>query len=234
VKLIFEGDHAHGTRACYVRGCRCAPCRQANTTVYHKRQRRAKEALADFTPRAPIAVEQKFTRRDGSIRTRTYLGCPGIDESGCPRGRHLRKDSVGGICGDCRVSLVWNGLVDAKPARRHLKRLSKRGVGYKQVAAACDIGTTTVFEILSGQNKQTRKRTADAILAVDEDAVADHGLIPAGPTWKLLRELEAEYFTKGEVARLLGYKSPCLQIGRKRVLARTHHRVARLYRRVVG
>ena len=48
----------------------------------------------------------------------------------------------------------------------------------------------------------------------------------------MLRELEAEYFTKRAVAHLLGYRNGALQIGRVRVLASTQLRVERLYRRV--
>lgn len=46
---------------------------------------------------------------------------------------------------------------------------------------------------------------------------------------------QAEYFSKAEVARQLGFQMPQLQIAKAdRVLARTEQRVARLYRKAVG
>ena len=38
--------YAHGTRARYVSGCRCPPCRASNVAYYHERQRRGKELAA--------------------------------------------------------------------------------------------------------------------------------------------------------------------------------------------
>lgn len=224
----------HGTRARYVQGCRCADCRAANTTVYHERQRKSLEAVEGLEPPPPVPVEQKFTRPDGTVGTRVYLnGCPGPGGKGCPGSRHLRTNSVGGVCHECRHKLVWNGLVPATRARNRLRKLSERGVGYKAVAAACDVGSTTLLKIVSGEKRKIRKRTHDAIMAVDDGAAADHALVPADRTWRMLRELETEFFTKAAVARLLGYRSRALQIGRKRVTARTQFRVERLYRRVM-
>jgi len=235
IDQMARSTFEHGTRARYVQGCRCAACRTANTTLYHARQRKSLEAVEGIEPPAPVPVTQQFTRPDGSVGTRVYRnGCPGPGGKGCPGSRHLRKNSVGGVCHECRHQLVWNGLVPATRARNRLKKLSERGVGYKAVAAACDVGTTTVAKILSGEKTKIRKRTYDAIMAVDQGAVADHALVPADRTWRMLKRLEEEYFTKARVARILGYRSRALQIGRNRVLARTELRVERLYRRVMG
>lgn len=124
--------------------------------------------------------------------------------------------------------------MNAAPARRHLRKLSRRGVGYNSVGDASDVGRTTLAKILSGKKRRIRKRTLDRILEVTSEAVADHALVPAARTQAMLRELEREYFSKAEVARQLGYKRPALQIGKRRVRARTEQRVARFYRKVMG
>ena len=227
----------HGTRACYVRGCRCEECRAATTAAASERAAAVRAAAAELAPAGAPAppVARAWTAPDGSVRTRVYQrACPGIESQPCPGRRYVREDSTGGICGGCRDRLSWNGLVDAAPARRHMAKLSRRGVGYKSVQAASDVGKTTILGIVTGRKRRIRKRTSDRILAVDAGAVADHGLVPAARTWQMLRELEAEYFTRAEVARQLGYKVPALQIGRRKVLARTEQRVERLYRRAVG
>jgi len=70
------------------------------------------------------------------------------------------------------------------------------------------------------------------LLEVSADAVADHGLVDARETQRMLRELEVEYLTKGRLALALGYQTRAIQIGRQRVLARTEMRVRRLHARV--
>lgn len=130
----------------------------------------------------------------------------------------------------------WNGLVDAAPARQHLLRLSRQGVGYKSAAAAADVGKTTVFRVLNGTKTRLRAMSAKRILAVDREAVADHALIPAGPTWRLVHELLEEGFTKTELARRLGSRSktPSLQLRRDVITAANASKVERLYSQVMA
>lgn len=145
----------------------------------------------------------------------------------CPLRAHLRKDSKGGVCSRCRELLVWNGLVDAAPARRHLRALSRKGVGYKTVGDACDVSKTTLFEVLAGRKTKIRAHTLRRILEVDAGARADHATVPAAATWKKIDALLAKGFKKGELARRLGRKTAALQIRRTRVLAKTAHEVER-------
>ena len=235
-RVEFNGyQFEHGTRGSYVQGCRCAPCREANTRGYHEREARAKTAVGEHQATPTFAIAKTWTAPDGTRRTRVYRrACPGVEGEPCPRGRHLRKDSLGGVCSDCRHRLIWNGLVDAAPARRHLRKLSRRGVGYKSVADASDVGKTTLAKILSGEKKWIRRQTAQQILGVTALALADHGLVPAARTWVMLRALTREYFTQAALARKLGYKTAALQFGRRRVLAKTEHRIERFYRKVTG
>lgn len=125
----------------------------------------------------------------------------------------------------------WNGLVDAAPVRAHLRKLSRAGVGYKAAAEAASVGKTAVAEILSGKKQRLRAQSAKRLLAVTPAARADHSTVPAARTWRLLEQLLDEGFTKARIARELGMKMPSLQIGRKRVLARTQLAVEKLWRR---
>jgi hypothetical protein len=230
--LDLPGPEAfsHGTRARYVTGCRCAECRAANTRAYHERQARAKAAAAELVA-APAPRLQEWTLPNGSKGFRVYSrACPGVDGAPCPNGSHLRKDSKGGVCGRCRELLVWNGLVDAAPVRRHLRKLSRKGVGYKSVADAADVGRTALVELLSGRRRQIRKQAERRILAVTVEAIADHGIVDGAATWKLVDELIARGLRKGEIAQRLGMQRAALQLGKERVLARTAYAVARLYR----
>lgn len=224
--------YAHGTRGRYVSGCRCRPCQDSNTAYYHQRQARAKELASALPAPAPSPAPQIWTAPDGSKRVRTYArACPGVNGERCPIGAHLRKDSKGGCCRACREKLVWNGLVDAAPARSHLLSLSAQGIGRRSVEAACDVAHSILVEIKSGRKARIRRRTADRILAVDVGAVADHGLVSARESWRMIEELLELGCTRKEIARRLGSSSaaPALQLRHGKVLAVTQSRVRKVH-----
>jgi hypothetical protein len=77
----------------------------------------------------------------------------------------------------------WNGIVSAKPARRHILKLARKGVGRRAIAAACDVADSIIHEIKTGRRPRIRKRTETRILAVSEDARGDKSLVPAKHTW---------------------------------------------------
>jgi hypothetical protein len=208
------------------------PCRAANAAYYHQRQTLARAAAGAIAP-GPGPVPQTWTDRHGQTRTRWYStgACSGpAPGTPCPRRAHLRKDSTGGVCAQCRHSLIWNGLVDAAPVRRHLIMLSRRGVGYKAVADACDVSKTVLLTVRRATKARVRKSTADRVLAVTVGAIADHALVPAGRTWRLVRKLLDEGYTKSALAQRLGAKTRALQLGKTKVLAKTQLRVEKLYR----
>lgn len=210
----LDDEHLeHGTRGKYVGGCRCDECRAANLAAYHDREARSHQAVAELQ-KAP-----------GSI-------CPGWDGVPCPGLRKLRSDSAG-VCSDCRKRAVWNGMVDAELARDHIRELGRKGVGYRTVADASKVNATTVRLVMTGVRTQVRKSTLDAILSVDEGAAADHALVNAGETRRMLRELEPEFLGKRKLAEALGYRSYFMPGNyAQKVLAKNAHRVRKLYRRV--
>jgi hypothetical protein len=163
----------HGTRLRYMGGCRCIPCRAANSRY---------------------ETERAAARKAGD----------------------------------------WNGLVSAAKARKHLAKLSQAGIGRRSVAAACDISLTVICEIKSGKKKQIRARTSRKILSVTREAIQDGTLIKGDRTWKLINRLLSEGFSKAELARRLGYKTPAIQIKPCRITARTARRVERFYRKIMA
>lgn len=208
-------DPRHGTRAKYVLGCRCDECRRANTESKRRRLEEARELVAHI----PLNPGGR---------------CPGIDGRKCPHRATLKSNSLG-VCSRCVDRAGWNGLVDAAPVREHLRKLSRQGVGYKSAADAASVARSVLQRVLAGTKTRMRKRAADRVLAVDVQAAADHGMIPAGETRRMLEALEAEYLTKGRLALELGYAHPALQIATsERVLAKTEAKVRKLYRRAVG
>ncbi len=234
--LPAAATYEHGKRARYVSGCRCDDCRAANAAYYHVRKAAADAAALAAAAPAKQGFTTFWTDENGRQRKRRYQrSCPGVDGKPCPKQRHLRKDSKGGRCGDCSARLVWNGLVDAAPARRHLRKLSRRGVGYKQVADSACVSRTSVAKVLAGTKRQLRADSARRILEVTAEAIADHATVPAKRVRRLLRKLLEEGFTQSELATRLGSKAktPALQVGKSRVLASTQLKVERFYQRVM-
>ena len=166
-------EEPHGTRHRYLGGCRCLPCRTANSRY---------------------SCERAAAQRAGD----------------------------------------WRGFVPTTLVQGHIQKLRKAGIGYKAIAAAAGLAKSTMAMILTGKRAQIRRHHADRILAVDRSAIADHALVPAGPTWKLLDELLAAGYTRTFLAKQLGSRSktPSLQIQADRITALTASKVERLYRRI--
>jgi hypothetical protein len=224
--LRVADRYEHGTRARYSTGCRCEPCRAANT-AYEKARRARAKAVAEQTIIEPAAV----TKPHGAI-VRTYKrACPGVAGQSCPRQAYLRKDSVGGVCNRCRTRLVPSRLVPADAVRAHILDLQRQGVGYQAISDACDVLKNTLRDIAAGKRKFIRAASAERLLAVDEGAIADSALVPATETRRLLQELLDLGFTRTSLAARLGSTSdqPSLQYKRDFVLAKTALRVRRLH-----
>ncbi len=217
----------HGTRSRYVTGCRCAACRKANLDRYHARQREIASRAAEVVPSGPPLAGELV--RGG--RVYKIQRCPGANGKACVAGgAWLRKG--GPVCQACiERATVWDGLVPARRARRHIELLSVAGVGRDTVADIAGVGVTTITEIRSGAKQQIRRSTEAAILRVGHDAMTEAKLVPAQRAWNIIEKLiRDDGFTKAELARRLGLKTPALQFNRERMTARNVERVERFYR----
>ena len=66
----------------------------------------------------------------------------------------------------------WNGIVNARAARRHILKLPKAGVGYKSVADAASVAHSVVAEIRVVRKLRIRQTAERSILAVTKTAYA--------------------------------------------------------------
>lgn len=173
----------------------------------------------------PIA-ELAASRPHGN-RLRYMAGCKCFK---CRRSNsdYERQRQAARLAGD------WNGIVDAAPARAHLLKLSRAGVGQWAVTAATDIARSMIHEIKNGDRLRIRARTLRKILTVTTACRADRSLIPAARTWRLIGQLLAEGYTKTRLAQELGYRSRAIQFRRHRVLASTQARVQRLHSKLTN
>jgi len=226
------GDWPHGDEYRYGSGCRCDACRVAFSNAKRRRRQHARKLVLELAPPpAGAPIVREVTQPDGSKRIRVYRrSCPGVEGEPCSRARILRKDSAGGVCVDCRRRLVWNGFVDAGPARAHLRWLSEQGVGCKTVADVARVSRTSLLEVAAGRQQKIRRQSEKRILDVTPECRSDGALVPAAETKRMLAELARECLTKAEVARRLGVQE--LQFRGRHVTARSEARVRRLWEKM--
>jgi hypothetical protein len=156
-------------------------------------------------------------------RARYVAGCR-CDLCRAANRNYARKRLAAQRAGD------WNGLVATDTTRAHLLSLSKRGVGKRAVSAASDVCMTVLQDIRTGKKTQIRARTERKILAVTSEMASDRALVKPGRTFRLIKKLREEGFSKAALARRLGYRNQALQFNRQRMTARNVHRVEALYR----
>lgn len=168
---VLADRKPHGTRLRYMGGCRCLPCRAANSNYETMRAKRR---------------------------------CVGL----------------------------WNGLVSARRARRHMLRLSRAGVGRRTLGQIARVSCSVLFKIRSGQRKQIRALTEKAILSVTASAARGRTLVSAKSTWQKIGWLLEEGFTKAELARRMGAKMPALQLNRERITATNARKIEAIWRSV--
>ena len=117
----------------------------------------------------------------------------------------------------------WNNLVDAQPAREHVQELMASGMGWKRVARAAGVPSSTVGKLIYGApdrgigpSKRLRPATVTALLGVKLDSA----YVPAVGTRRRLEALTALGWCRAELARRLG-RGPSLQIAARDVVLRS-------------
>lgn len=124
---------------------------------------------------------------------------------------------------------LGNELVETGTVIAHLQNLSAKGVGYKAVCDAAGVGKSSVMEVMQGRRTRMRAANARAILAVTFDmAVKDGAYIDATETKRQIRWLLNEGFTRGQIAKRLGYKTANLQFSFDKITARNAMKIERL------
>lgn len=126
----------------------------------------------------------------------------------------------------------WNGIVSAEPARLHLKKLQAAGIGRRLIAEIIGCNDARILEIRNGRKQFIRSRTLRAILSVTEEARGDKTLVEAAPVWARINLLLRHGFTKAEIARRIGLRSPAIQFRSHVVTARNAMRIEKLCRTV--
>ena len=88
------------------------------------------------------------------------------------------------------------------------------------------------MKIKMGRKMRIRALTEKKILDLGANSPGLAMLVPARAAWKKLDWLVNEGFSKAELARRLGCKTPALQFNHQRMTLRNIRRVDRLYREI--
>ena len=139
-------------------------------------------------------------------------------------------------------------MVDADPVRQHVRSLMckgkrgahHKGVGLKRIVKVSGVSQGTLWKLMygapdrKGPSRKVRRSTAEKLLAVTMDDMADGASVPGRETLRKLDAMVAGGFAKAELARYItgNPKAYALQVGRSgRVSAGNARKVDELYRR---
>lgn len=103
----------------------------------------------------------------------------------------------------------WNGLVDAEPAREHVRALQSAGMGWKTIAATAGVSNGAMTKLIygtqeHGPSKRIRPDTEARLLAVTLN-LADGARTPTAGTMRRLQALAAVGWSQHRLAELLGW-----------------------------
>jgi predicted chitinase len=118
-------------------------------------------------------------------------------------------------------------LVDSAETREHLRRLSRAGIGSRQVELISGVKRSVIQNAKSGRTKNLRVVNSEAILAVTlHDHVSDKALVDARMSHRLIREMHKHGIRCVDIARVMGYANGKLQqTWRKRITHRNAKRI---------
>jgi hypothetical protein len=128
----------------------------------------------------------------------------------------------------------FNGIVDVAPARKHLRKLSKAGIGLNTVSEVTGLSKWKLADIRAQRVLRVRAETVRRIQSVPLDAHADGARVLADKTRQRLELLADEGFTQTEIAKRMGREGRFSLRKQKYVFARTEMKVEKLFNRVMA
>lgn len=162
--------HTHGTRVRYMAGCKCVPCRAANSRYETERARQRKLGLANPIVSARRAREKLMQLRAAGIGHRRAASLSGVAATVCfkivsgERVR-IRKSTERGILAIQATvgAMAPGGYIDAGPTWDLLQDLL--GLGWSRTAIAAALGRQAANGRPSLQigSTRVRKSTAGAV-----------------------------------------------------------------------
>lgn len=214
-------------------GQRVHSCERQKWKAERTRRRRERAAAVDRTPKP--CGHKNTTHVHGTYACYVLDMCrcePCSNANAVYERNRLRQKAYG----------RWNGLVDATPAREHVKRLQAAGMGLKRITEKSGVSGGTLSKLMYGikdaegnikrkPSSRIKPETANKILTVDVDLAAGARLDNTGTT-RRLQALVALGWSQAEIARRIGINQGNLVDlihGRRQVTRGTYDRARALY-----
>lgn len=146
-----------------------------------------------------------------------------------PHGTRARYVKLGCRCSRCRAAnaaywRTWRrrppAAVPAGPVREHLDWLAEHGIGARQVAERSGVDRSLVRQIRSGRRRSIAVATAERLLDVTHDDVADGALVDAAGAHRHVELLVAAGRSRSWIARELGAAGRALRLGERTTVSR--------------
>lgn len=169
-----------------------------------------------------------------------------VSRAPAPHGTRARYNYIACRCDSCRAAHAAYArerrrrktpMVEVNDIAVQIETLSKQGIGTRAIADATGLDRHAIQWIKKGRVQRVHSSTAQRILAVDQQAIADHATIPIAPTCRLIRGLVEDGYTRKWIARQLGYRGgglPFLYTGSRRLSALNASKVERLCRLIAA
>lgn len=156
----FEGTYSSRPRA--DRAFRLHSCDRRREFAARAQRAAVRYADIDRTPKP--CTHPRARHEHGTRAAYTLDRCRCVP---CARARAADTDART----RAKIAGTWNGLIDARPAQEHVRKLREAGMGWKRVARAAGLSPSTLSKILYGTRdrgpaKHLRPATADALLSV--------------------------------------------------------------------
>lgn len=190
----------------------------------------ARTAAVDRTPKPCL-------HKEASHQHGTYA-CYGLDGCRCePCAKAQREYETNRVRQQAYGR--WDNLIDAGPARDHVRSLMDQGMGVKRICAVGGASTGQLWKLLYGKkkpngpktpSKRIRKDVAERLLAIELD-LADGAVVDHVGTTRRIRALVALGWSQSKLAERLDIQRSNFHLARgdRAVRSGTARAVASLY-----
>lgn len=233
----LAANRPHGDRVRYIAGCRCAECRAANTA--YARQREAAIRAGDWNGLVPAdrARSHLLALAAQGVGRRTVQAATDLADSILVKIRagvrtQIRASTERAILAVTTDMAADHALVDAAQSWALIRNL--QAAGFPKVRIARELGQTG-HGLQLGRDRITVRSAYQVQRVHDRLMASGESLVPAAPSWALIRKLRAECFTDQRIARELGFDDRMpVRVGCRRITRELAERIAETYRRLTA
>ena len=196
-------DRTYGSRAKADFAFGRHSCERARRIAELRARGEARKAAIDRTPKPCLHKEADHQHGTYACYVQDYCRCTPCSKANSDYElERVRQQAYG----------RWNGLVDAEPARRHVRELMEQGMGLKRIVAVSELSQGQLWKLLYGKKRPDGSRSASKritprveakILAVEVD-LADGARVDSTGAVRRIQALVALGWSQSKICIRLG------------------------------